>query len=183
MSCSRTQHGGGRSRTPDLSLRSPTLYHWATALPMALRVYIFENSRMSHLHILACASMQSQEHLSVWHLIVFFKVGGMVILLPHGSCILAPVDLFFFFLNRKKDIEVIKHQPLYQTEWQNDRHEEYSQYTPSNRVCVCKQHVVYLFSILTYQRFTARRQYQNEPEPHGPQLLTWVNSYKTLLSI
>ena len=25
MSCSRTQHGGGRSRTPDLSLRSPTL--------------------------------------------------------------------------------------------------------------------------------------------------------------
>ena len=33
MSCSRTQHGGGRSRTPDLSLRSPTLYHWATALP------------------------------------------------------------------------------------------------------------------------------------------------------
>ena len=34
MSCSRTQHGGGRSRTPDLSLRSPTLYHWATALPI-----------------------------------------------------------------------------------------------------------------------------------------------------
>ena len=33
MSCSRTQHGGGRSRTPDLSLPSPTLYHWATALP------------------------------------------------------------------------------------------------------------------------------------------------------
>ena len=33
MSCSRTQHGGGRSRTPDLSLRSPTLYPWATALP------------------------------------------------------------------------------------------------------------------------------------------------------
>ena len=33
VSCSRTQHGGGRSRTPDLSLRSPTLYHWATALP------------------------------------------------------------------------------------------------------------------------------------------------------
>ena len=30
---SRTQHGGGRFRTPDLSLRSPTLYHWATALP------------------------------------------------------------------------------------------------------------------------------------------------------
>ena len=33
VSCSRTQHGGGRYRTPDLSLRSPTLYHWATALP------------------------------------------------------------------------------------------------------------------------------------------------------
>ena len=32
MSCSRTQHGGGRSRTPDLSLRSPTLYHWAIYL-------------------------------------------------------------------------------------------------------------------------------------------------------
>ena len=37
MSCSRTQHGGGRSRTPDLSLRSPTLYHWATALPCVFR--------------------------------------------------------------------------------------------------------------------------------------------------
>ena len=37
MSCSRTQHGGGRSRTPDLSLRSPTLYHWATALPHTWR--------------------------------------------------------------------------------------------------------------------------------------------------
>ena len=34
MSCSRTQHGGGRFRTPDLSFRSPTLYHWATALPV-----------------------------------------------------------------------------------------------------------------------------------------------------
>ena len=34
VSCSRTQHGGGRFRTPDLSLRSPTLYHWATALPV-----------------------------------------------------------------------------------------------------------------------------------------------------
>ena len=33
MSCSRTQHGGGRFRTPDLSLRSPPLFHWATALP------------------------------------------------------------------------------------------------------------------------------------------------------
>ena len=33
VSCSRTQHGGGRFRTPDLSLRSPILYHWATALP------------------------------------------------------------------------------------------------------------------------------------------------------
>ena len=36
MSCSRTQHGGGRFRTPDLLLRSPTLYHWATALPCSL---------------------------------------------------------------------------------------------------------------------------------------------------
>ena len=33
MSCSRTQHGGGRFRTPDLSLWSLTFYHWATALP------------------------------------------------------------------------------------------------------------------------------------------------------
>ena len=37
VSCSRTQHGGGRFRTPDLSLRSPTLYHWATALPPSVR--------------------------------------------------------------------------------------------------------------------------------------------------
>ena len=36
MSCSRTQHGGGRYRTPGLSLRSPTLYHWATAPPKTL---------------------------------------------------------------------------------------------------------------------------------------------------
>ena len=27
VSCSRTQHGGGRFRTPDLSLQSLTLYH------------------------------------------------------------------------------------------------------------------------------------------------------------
>ena len=27
VSCSRTQHGGGRFRSPDLSLLSPTLYH------------------------------------------------------------------------------------------------------------------------------------------------------------
>ena len=40
MSCSRTQHGGGRFRTPDLSLRSPTLYHWATALPSNKKVLI-----------------------------------------------------------------------------------------------------------------------------------------------
>ena len=43
VSCSRTQHGGGRFRAPDLSLRSPTLYHWATALPRyccRLTVYI-----------------------------------------------------------------------------------------------------------------------------------------------
>ena len=32
VSCSRTQHSGGRFRTPDLSLQSPTLDHWATAL-------------------------------------------------------------------------------------------------------------------------------------------------------
>ena len=39
MSCSRTQHGGGRFRTPDLSLRSPTLYHWATVLPTSLKYH------------------------------------------------------------------------------------------------------------------------------------------------
>ena len=44
MSCSRTQHGGGRSRTQDLSLRSPTLYHWATALPV---VWIWVGSDVS----------------------------------------------------------------------------------------------------------------------------------------
>ena len=34
VSCSRTQHGDlSEDRTPDLSLRSPTLYHWATAPP------------------------------------------------------------------------------------------------------------------------------------------------------
>ena len=43
MSCSRTQHGDGRSRTPDLSLRSPTLYHWATALPLSM-----SNDKFSH---------------------------------------------------------------------------------------------------------------------------------------
>ena len=47
---------------------------------------------MSLLHILSCASVQSQEHLSVSH---FFKVGVMVFLLPHGSCILAPVYSLF----------------------------------------------------------------------------------------
>ena len=33
LSCSRTQNGGCRYRTPDLSLRSQRLYHSATALP------------------------------------------------------------------------------------------------------------------------------------------------------
>ena len=41
MSCSRTQHGDGRSRTPDLSLRSPTLYHWATARPFFNRAWVW----------------------------------------------------------------------------------------------------------------------------------------------
>ena len=36
VSCSRTQHGSGKFGTPDLSLLSPTLYHWATALPQVL---------------------------------------------------------------------------------------------------------------------------------------------------
>ena len=45
MSCSRTQHSSGRFRTPDLSLRSPTLYHWATALPKCA-------DRPAHLHSL-----------------------------------------------------------------------------------------------------------------------------------
>ena len=40
MSCSRTQHGGGRFRTPDLSLRSPTPYHWATALPNKEKIWV-----------------------------------------------------------------------------------------------------------------------------------------------
>ena len=34
VSCSRTQHGGGRYRTPDLSLRSPTLYPEPPRSPM-----------------------------------------------------------------------------------------------------------------------------------------------------
>ena len=37
MSCSRTQHGVAcGDRTQDLSIRSPTLYHYATALPWFL---------------------------------------------------------------------------------------------------------------------------------------------------
>ena len=36
VSCSRTQHGGGGFRTPDLSLRSQTLYHWPTMLPRSV---------------------------------------------------------------------------------------------------------------------------------------------------
>ena len=35
MPCSRTQHGDACGvRTQDLKIRSPTLYHYATALPM-----------------------------------------------------------------------------------------------------------------------------------------------------
>ena len=47
MSCSRTQHCGGRFRTPDLSLRSPTLYHWATALPRGHTLTSLFESSMS----------------------------------------------------------------------------------------------------------------------------------------
>ena len=51
MSCSRTQHGGGRSRTPDLSLRSPTLYHWATALPPSTAINWSKCILMVSVHI------------------------------------------------------------------------------------------------------------------------------------
>ena len=37
MSCSWAQHGGGRSQTPDLSLWSPRLFHYATA-PSQLQI-------------------------------------------------------------------------------------------------------------------------------------------------
>ena len=41
MPCSRTQHGDACGvRTQDLSIRSPTLYHYATALPIYDRVSI-----------------------------------------------------------------------------------------------------------------------------------------------
>ena len=72
----------------------------AVELPTELKLfticygYIFENKRMSRMRILACASKQSQEHLSVifFFFFFFFSVGGIVFLLPHGSCILVPVD-------------------------------------------------------------------------------------------
>ena len=39
MSCSRTQRGDACGvRTQDLSIRSPTLYHYATALPKFLTI-------------------------------------------------------------------------------------------------------------------------------------------------
>ena len=41
VSCSRTQHGDAcGDRTQDISIRSPTLYHYATALPLK-RITIF----------------------------------------------------------------------------------------------------------------------------------------------
>ena len=45
MSCSRTQHGDAcGDGTQDLSIRSPTLYHYATALPQR---YYDENALFS----------------------------------------------------------------------------------------------------------------------------------------
>ena len=39
MSCSRTQHGDAcGDQTQDLSIRSPTLYHYANALPVSAAV-------------------------------------------------------------------------------------------------------------------------------------------------
>ena len=63
MSCSRTQHGGGRSRTPDLSLRSPTLYHWATALPVSCEQRRFQSD---------CANAQAYPSLCWAHIILKF---------------------------------------------------------------------------------------------------------------
>ena len=64
MSCSRTQHGGGRSRTPDLSLRSPTLYHWATALPS--QIGILDWNRQSQFIMLNNMS-RSMTKPTKWH--------------------------------------------------------------------------------------------------------------------
>ena len=69
MSCSRTQHGDGRSRTQDLSLRSPTLYHWATALPSV---------RMCVSILLVEAVKKRDWGLCSWHCFYMVKCRGGV---------------------------------------------------------------------------------------------------------
>ena len=65
MSCSRTQHGGGRSRTPDLSLWSPTLYHWATALPVLNHEKMCIKSRLQRGFFETCSKWSKWQEVSV----------------------------------------------------------------------------------------------------------------------
>ena len=101
MSCSRTQHGGGRSRIPDLSLRSPTLYHWATALPW-IRTGKNDTICLFEVQLLYSASMKSfyvqmfkECHLKIgielWFILTFillscWPISGTIRMLEFPSC-------------------------------------------------------------------------------------------------
>ena len=95
MSCSRTQHGGGRFRTPDLSLRSPTLYHWATALPKFCFVsYKYVYAVYSSISTTSTGEkgagwLHGQPVLSLIMLMYFIMVAKPVITRRHFLCWMA----------------------------------------------------------------------------------------------
>ena len=79
-------------RTDRLAVELPIKFTFFTICYGSKSLYFCEQKNELFAHISLC--IRAVTRPSVSHLIVF-KVGGMVFLLPEGSCILAPVDYFF----------------------------------------------------------------------------------------
>ena len=90
VSCSRTQHGGCRSRTPDLSLRSPRLYHSATALPLRYREPTLDSKQNVIYNEMTC-------------LIAIYKLYMSIVMRKTTFCICETKDADQFRGNREAD--------------------------------------------------------------------------------
>ena len=68
--------------------------------------------------------MHPCSHKSICQPFNFFKVGGMVFLLPHGSCILAPVD-FYIILRFRRLSEASSSRSIRRISGDNEFHSIY----------------------------------------------------------